>query len=77
MEGLPLEFRPLYQSPADPLRYRFMDSIIGQSHAKAVLTAALASGRTHHAWTFHGPVGVGKATTAKRLARVLLCHQPP
>lgn len=53
-----------------------MQNIIGQQHAKSVLSAALASGRTHHAWIFHGPTGIGKATTAKSLAKTLLCHSP-
>jgi DNA polymerase-3 subunit delta' len=51
-----------------------MQRIIGQTRAVDVLRAALASGRTHHAWIFHGPPGVGKATTAVRVARILLCH---
>ncbi|MEX2673356.1 MAG: AAA family ATPase [Phycisphaeraceae bacterium] len=53
-----------------------MQKILGQDHALEVLRAALASGRMHHAWIFHGPVGVGKATTALAVAKVLLCHQP-
>jgi len=53
-----------------------MNTIIGQSRAVDVLTTALNSGRMHHAWIFHGPPGVGKATTARRLARILLCHDP-
>ena len=53
-----------------------MDQIIGQTHALDVLQASLQSGRMHHALIFHGPVGVGKFTTAKALAKVLLCHDP-
>ena len=53
-----------------------MDHIMGQLHALDQLHAQLASGRVHHAQIFHGPVGVGKFTTAVALARVLLCHQP-
>lgn len=51
-----------------------MDEILGQSRAIDVLQAALQSGRVHHAFVFHGPAGVGKFTTAKAFARVLLCH---
>jgi DNA polymerase-3 subunit delta' len=36
------------------------------------LSAALASGRMHHAWLITGPEGVGKATLAFRFARRLL-----
>ncbi len=50
-----------------------MDRIIGQDNALTTLRQALASGRVHHAWVFHGPAGVGKATAAKAFAKVLLC----
>lgn len=50
-----------------------MESILDQSSAIRVLQTAMNSGRMHHAWIFHGPAGVGKFTTAVRLARVLLC----
>lgn len=53
-----------------------MDEILGQSRAIGVLQAALGTGRTHHAYIFHGPVGVGKYTTALAFAKVLLCHSP-
>jgi DNA polymerase-3 subunit delta' len=33
-----------------------------------MLGGALASGHLHHAWIFHGPPGIGKCTTALRLA---------
>ena len=50
-----------------------MDTILGQQHAIETLQRALAGERLHHAWIFHGPIGVGKCTTALRFARVLLC----
>ncbi|MEX0652778.1 MAG: DNA polymerase III subunit, partial [Phycisphaeraceae bacterium] len=53
-----------------------MDRIQGQPRAIDVLQAQLASGRLHHAYILHGPVGVGKFTTALAFARVLLCHEP-
>ncbi len=51
-----------------------MDRIVGQSHAIELLQASLAGGRLHHAYVFHGPTGVGKFTTARAFAKVLLCH---
>lgn len=51
-----------------------MDCILGQNRAIDELQAALRSGRLHHAWIFHGPVGVGKFTTALAYAQILLCH---
>jgi len=53
-----------------------MDQVLGQPVAIDVLQRQLASGRTHHAYIFHGPTGVGKFTAARRFARILLCHQP-
>ncbi|MEN0019609.1 MAG: hypothetical protein AAF747_01845 [Planctomycetota bacterium] len=49
-----------------------MGEIIGQQHARSVLASAMASGRVHHAWIFHGLRGVGKMTTALAFAAVLL-----
>lgn len=53
-----------------------MEQILGQRRAIEPLQAALASGRLHHAYIFHGPAGVGKFTTARVLAEHLLCHEP-
>lgn len=53
-----------------------MPQILGQERAAAILDAALRGERMHHAWIFHGPAGVGKATTAIALAQTLLCHAP-
>ncbi len=53
-----------------------MDQIIGQDRAVEMLQRWLLSGRLHHAYIFHGPVGVGKFTTAVAFAKLLLCHQP-
>lgn len=53
-----------------------MHQIIGQDSARGIIQAALRSGRMHHAWLFHGPVGVGKFTFAQQVARTLLCHDP-
>ena len=50
-----------------------MRNVLGQERAREVLQRAAAGGRTHHAWIFHGPVGVGKFTTAAAWAKVLLC----
>lgn len=48
------------------------DQIIGQHRAIEVLQASLASGRSHHAWLFAGPPGVGKFTTALAFASCLM-----
>ena len=51
-------------------------SLYGQGVAEARFLEALGSGRMHHAWLITGPRGVGKATLAWRMARVLLTDDP-
>jgi len=46
--------------------------LLGHEDAVRTLEQALASGRLHHGWLFHGRRGIGKATLAYRFARVLL-----
>ncbi len=49
-----------------------LDQIIGQQGAKQTLERAMKSGRVHHAWIFHGPMGVGKRSAAVAFAAALL-----
>jgi DNA polymerase-3 subunit delta' len=51
-----------------------MEHVVGQERALGIIDSALRGQRMHHAWVFHGPTGVGKATTAVALAKILLCH---
>lgn len=51
-----------------------MDRIQGQDRVVESLRTQLAAGRTHHAYIFHGPAGVGKFTTALAFAQLLMCH---
>lgn len=46
--------------------------LIGQGAAEAAFLEAFNTGRLHHAWLLTGPLGVGKATLAWRIARFLL-----
>lgn len=46
--------------------------LIGQDAAERAFLDAYAAGRLHHAWLLAGPLGVGKATLAWRIARFLL-----
>jgi hypothetical protein len=55
--------------PGKPPR---LGSILGQGRAVDTLTAAIATGRVHHAWIFSGPKGVGKHTAARAFAAALL-----
>ena len=54
---------------------RFAD-ILDHAEAIAWLRGAWRGGRLPHALVFAGPVGVGKATTARALAALFLCGSP-
>jgi DNA polymerase III subunit delta' len=50
--------------------------ILGQDAAIEWIQRAFASDRLPHGLIFAGPVGVGKATTARALAALFLCERP-
>ncbi len=50
-----------------------LSEIRHQDRAVSILRRALESGRTHHAYLFDGPDGVGKESAARALAARLLC----
>jgi len=45
------------------------DEVIGQEHITKALSNAIKFDRIPHAFTFSGPRGVGKTTTARILAQ--------
>ena len=49
-------------------------SIVGQERAVSQLQRALSSGRTPHAYIFHGQAGVGKEDCAREFAKIVLCE---
>lgn len=49
-------------------RSRSLDEVAGQEHVTTLLTNALNSGQTAHAYLFTGPRGVGKTSIARILA---------
>ncbi|MBU0640836.1 MAG: hypothetical protein KKB50_18375 [Planctomycetes bacterium] len=53
-----------------------LSDIQHQERAISIITRALRSGRTHHAYLFAGPEGVGKEQAARALAARLLCAAP-
>lgn len=51
-------------------------SLLGQPRARSLLGTGLARGRSHHAFLFAGPAGVGKTLAATLLAQALNCESP-
>jgi DNA polymerase-3 subunit delta' len=52
-------------------------ALFGHREAETTLLNAYRSGRIPHAWLIGGPVGIGKATLAYRMARFVLAHRNP
>jgi len=53
-----------------------LKEILCQDKAISILQRALAADRMSHAYIFAGPEGVGRFTTAREWAKLLLCHSP-
>jgi DNA polymerase-3 subunit gamma/tau len=64
-----------YQVLARKWRPQAFEAVVGQDAITRTLRNALVSGRIAHAYLFAGPRGIGKTTTARLLARALLCPE--
>ncbi len=51
--------------------------VVGQEHIERTLKNAIEQGKVSHAYLFCGPRGTGKTTTARILAKALLCENGP
>jgi DNA polymerase-3 subunit gamma/tau len=51
--------------------------VTGQEHVETTLKNAVQTGNFSHAYLFCGPRGTGKTTTARLLAKALLCEKAP
>src|ERR671927_315137 len=66
-----------YQVIARKWRPQTFDEVTGQEPITRTLRNAIEHQRLHHAYLFSGARGVGKTTSARRLAKALNCHKSP
>jgi DNA polymerase III subunit delta' len=62
---------------AEPPHPRETTAWFGHAAAEGALLEAYRAGRIPHAWLIGGPLGIGKATLAYRMARFVLAHPDP
>ncbi|MCR5845561.1 MAG: DNA polymerase III subunit gamma/tau [bacterium] len=58
-------------------RPQTFDDVVGQEHIVRTLRNAIDRNTLSHAYLFTGPRGTGKTTTARLLAKALLCENAP
>jgi DNA polymerase-3 subunit gamma/tau len=64
-----------HQSLYRTYRPQTFADVVGQTHVTRTLRNAVAENQVAHAYLFTGPRGTGKTTTARILAKALLCEK--
>ena len=58
-------------------RPQTFEDVVGQEHIERTIKNAIEQDKVSHAYLFCGPRGTGKTTTARLLAKALLCEGGP
>ena len=58
-------------------RPQVFNDMVGQEHIERTIKNAIEHDKVSHAYLFTGPRGTGKTTTARLLAKALLCDHGP
>ena len=58
-------------------RPQIFEDVVGQEHIERTIKNAIAQDKVSHAYLFTGPRGTCKTTTARLLAKALLCEKGP
>ena len=58
-------------------RPQLFEEIVGQDHVSKTLSNAIENNRIAHSYIFTGPIGVGKTTVARILAKAVNCEKGP
>lgn len=67
------KYIPLYRK----YRPQMLEEVVGQEHIKKALKNAIELDKISHAYSFYGPRGTGKTSTARIFAKSLNCKEGP